>query len=48
MRGMRTAVKAKAGLKVCGKKLLTIVAATGRKYNGVPAPIDPLCKNVAS
>ena len=34
----------KAGLKAQSKKLLTLVAAAGRKFNGQPAPIDPVCK----
>ena len=33
----------KAGLKLQAKKLLTLVAAAGRKVNGVPAPINPWC-----
>ena len=36
-------VGGKAGLKVVAKKLLTLVAAGGRKHNGQPAPIDPIC-----
>eukprot|EP00966_Prymnesium_polylepis_P299663 6924880-Prymnesium_polylepis.1 len=33
----------KAGLKEQSKKLLTLVAAAGRKINGQPAPINPIC-----
>lgn len=34
----------KAGLKVSSKKLLTLVAAAGRKFGGQSAPLDPICK----
>ena len=34
----------KAGLKEQSKKLLTLVAAAGRKYKGQFAPLDPICK----
>jgi hypothetical protein len=33
----------KAGLKDVAKKLLTLIAARGRKINGQWAPIDPVC-----
>ena len=35
----------KAGLKAQSKKLLTLIAAAGRKVNGQYAPIDPYCKD---
>ena len=33
----------KAGLKLQAKKLLTLIAAAGRKVNSFPAPINPYC-----
>ena len=38
-----TELGGKAGLKAESKKLLTIIAATGRKVMGRPAPINPMC-----
>ena len=35
----------KAGLKAQSKKLLTLIAAAGRKVHGQYAPIDPYCKD---